>query len=302
MVKLVSVIIPSYGGADFLTRCVDSVLSQTYKQIEVVVVDDNGLDTPMHRKTAEVMQKYANDDRVKYVCHEKNINGSAARNTGVKNAKGEYIALMDDDDIFYPEKIERQVRLMDSLPEKFGATYCACDIYHNGIKVGESCVSKSGDILYECLSNMVQMASTSLLIRKSAYVAIGGFDESFSRHQDWEFRARLAAKYHFLAENFIGFRRILEFRNSLKTPEIYKERREYYLKAMEPLISTLPVRQQKEIYVNHRMEVALMFFKHKKYMAFIKEILCTKQVPACLKFLMNRVLLIFKRGKLRMID
>ena len=209
---------------------------------------------------------------------------------------------MDDDDIFYPEKIERQVRLLDSLPETYGATYCACDIYHNRKKVGETCVTKSGNILYECLSNKVQMASTSLLIRKSAYLSIGGFDESFRRHQDWEFRARFAAKYQFQADNFIGFRRILELRNSLNTPEIYKERREYYLKAMEPLINTLPPQQQKEIYVHHRMEVVLMSFKHKRYKAFIKEILDTKQVPACLKFLMHRILLIIKRGKLKLVD
>ena len=302
MEKLVSVVIPSYGGAEFLVRCIDSVLYQTYQQLEVIVVDDNGMGTPRQLQTAEVMNKYRGDSRVRYICHEKNINGSAARNTGVKNAKGEFIALLDDDDFFYPEKIKRQVELLDSLPDIFAATYCACDIYHNGKKVGETSVSKSGSILYECLSNKVQMASTSLLIRKSAFLAIGGFDESFRRHQDWEFRARLAAKYHFQADNFIGFRRILEFRNSLNTPEIYKERREYYLTKMAPLISKLPLQQQKEIYVHHRMGVALMFFKHKKYKAFINEILNTKHVLACLGFLMNRTLFIFKRGKLRLVD
>lgn len=302
MENLVSVVIPSYGGAEFLERCIDSVLCQTYQPLEVIVVDDNGVGTPDQLKTAEVMKKYESESRVRYVCHEKNINGSAARNTGVKNANGEYIALMDDDDIFYPEKIERQVELLNSLPETYGATYCACDIYHNGVRVGVTSVSKSGNILYECLSNKMQMASTSLLIRKSAYLAIGGFDETFRRHQDWEFRARLAAKYLFQADNFFGFRRILEFRNSLNTPEIYKERREYYLTAMKPLINTLPSQQQTEVYVHHRMEVALMFFKHKKYKAFIREVLGTKHIWACLIFMMSRVFLIFKRGKLRMID
>ena len=299
---MVSAVIPSYGGAAFLERCVDSVLNQTYQHIEVIVVDDNGLGTPAQLLTASVMEKYGRDSRVRYVCHEKNINGSAARNTGVKNSKGEFIALIDDDDVLYPEKIKRQVELLDSLPESFGATYCACDIFHDGKKVGETSVSQSGSILYECLSNKVQMASTSLLIRKSAYLAIGGFDESFRRHQDWEFRARLAAQYLIQADNFIGFSRSLMFRNSLNTPEIFKDRREFFLLKMEPLINTFPIKQQNKIIVYHKMDVALMFFKHKQYKAFIREIWSTKHVFECLLFLKNRLLIIIKRGKLKLVD
>ena len=93
MIKnLVSVIIPTYGGAEYLSRCVDSVLAQTYANIEIIVVDDNGLNTPKQKETASVMSKYSSLKNVKYVCHEVNINGSAARNTGVKNSDGEYIA------------------------------------------------------------------------------------------------------------------------------------------------------------------------------------------------------------------
>lgn len=302
MNKKVSVIIPTYGGPDFLERCINSVLTQTYNNIEVVVVDDNGLGTEQQLRTEEVMKVYADDARVKYVCHQNNINGSAARNTGVKNADGEFIALLDDDDIFYPEKIKRQVELLDSLPDIFAATYCSCEIYNNGIKTGETSASKSGNLLYECLSNRVQMASTSLLIRKSAFLAIGGFDESFRRHQDWEFRARLAAQYNIQADDFIGFRRILVFRNSLNTAEIYKERREHFLKVMEPLINTLPCEQRKEIYVHHRMEIALMFLKRKQYVNFVKEILSTKQFWECFKFLLKRFVLILKRGKLQVLN
>lgn len=300
MNKRVSVIIPTYGGPDFLERCVNSILTQTYYNIEVVVVDDNGLCTEQQLKTAEVMKKYADDGRVKYVCHDVNINGSAARNTGVKNSTGDYIALMDDDDIFYPEKIERQVRLMETLPEDYAVTYCACDIYYRDKKVGESKAEKSGKLLYECLTHQIQIASTSMLIRKSAYLSIGGFDESFRRHQDWEFIARIAAKYSIRADNFIGFRRYLEFRNKLGTPEIYKERRLYYLKKMAPLIKTLSSKQQKEVVVGNRMEVALMFLKHKRYIDFIKEY---KEIAPGLmgvKWIIKRLGRILGRGKLRM--
>lgn len=300
MNKRVSVIIPTYGGPDFLERCINSVLAQTYNNIEAVVVDDNGLGTEQQLRTEKVMRQYADDGRVKYVCHDVNINGSAARNTGVKNSTGDYIALMDDDDIFYPEKIERQVRLMETLPEDYAVTYCACDIYYRDKKVGESKAEKSGKLLYECLTHQIQIASTSMLIRKSAYLSIGGFDESFRRHQDWEFIARIAAKYSIRADNFIGFRRYLEFRNKLGTPEIYKERRLYYLKKMAPLIETLSSKQQKEVVVGNRMEVALMFLKHKRYIDFIKEY---KEIAPGLmgvKWIIKRLGRILGRGKLRM--
>ncbi len=271
MCKKVSVVIPTYGGAEFLVRCIDSVLSQTYKEIEIIVVDDNGVGTNKQVDTAEVIKKYSEDSRVKYICHEVNKNGSAARNTGVMASSGEYIALMDDDDVFYPEKLERQVNLLDSLADDYAVVYCACDIYYNGAKIGESRADKSGSLLFECLSHKIQIASTSMLIRKSAYQSIGGFDESFKRHQDWEFIARLASKYLIKADNFLGFKRILELRNNLNTPEIYQDRRLYYLKKMEPLILSLPPRQQEEVLVQNKIDVVIMYVKHKRYKDFLKE-------------------------------
>ena len=302
MNKRVSVIIPTYGGPDFLERCVNSVLTQTYNNIEVIVVDDNGLGTAQQLRTEEVMKQYVDDSRVKYVCHQQNINGSAARNTGVRNSSGEYIALMDDDDIFYPEKIERQAKLMDSLSEEYAVTYCACDIYYRDKKVGESKAEKSGKLLYECLTHQIQIASTSMLIRKSAYLSIGGFDESFRRHQDWEFIARMASKYALKADNFIGFRRYLELRNKLGTPEVYKERRMYYLEKMAPLIESLTLKQQKEIIVGNKMEVAFMFLKQKRYKDFLKEY--REIAPGCLGaiWIIKRIVHILGRGKLRLVN
>ena len=301
MKELVSVIIPSYGGAEFLTRCVDSVLSQTYKQIEVIVVDDNGLGTTTQVKTAAVMNKYANDGRVKYVCHEVNKNGSAARNTGVRVSTGNYIALMDDDDVFYPEKIERQVKMMESLSDDYAVTYCACDIYYKGNKIGESTADKSGGLLYECLSHKIQIASSSMLIRKTAYITLGGFDESFRRHQDWEFIARLASRYLIQADNFIGFRRILELRNNLNTPEIYKERRLFYLEKMQPYIQILPLKQQKDVIVQNRIDIALMYLKCKRYSDFIKEYRDFSPGWYGITCLFSRLNNIIKRGRLRVI-
>ena len=90
MVKgLVSIIIPTYKGSDNIKRAVESALSQTYEQVEVYVVDDNGSGSKEQIETENELKCYEGDDRVHYIAHERNINGSAARNTGIKASKGE---------------------------------------------------------------------------------------------------------------------------------------------------------------------------------------------------------------------
>ena len=96
----VSIIIPTYGGSESLLKSVDSVLLQDYSEFEIIVVDDNDPDTDARKKTELLMGKYTNDPRVKYIKHERNKNGSAARNTGFIESEGEYICLLDDDDFF----------------------------------------------------------------------------------------------------------------------------------------------------------------------------------------------------------
>ena len=96
--ELVSVIIPTYKRSEMLPRAVESALNQTYSNIEVVVVDDNDPESTWRKDTSERMLQFKNDNRVKYICHEKNSNGSVARNTGIKNSAGSIIAFLDDDD------------------------------------------------------------------------------------------------------------------------------------------------------------------------------------------------------------
>ena len=110
MNPLVSVIIPTHGDGHTLQRAVESVLKQTYNNIEIVVVDDNGIDSENHLLTESIMHKYKDNSKIKYVVHQKNLNGAVARNTGEKNSKGLYIALLDDDDVFFEKKIEVQLK------------------------------------------------------------------------------------------------------------------------------------------------------------------------------------------------
>ena len=121
--QLVSVIIPTYRGADKICRAVDSVLSQTYTDIEVIVVDDNGKGSDAQKLTEQAMLRYKDDSRVKYIAHPVNKNGSAARNTGIAASKGSLIAFLDDDDVFLPQKTAVQVELFNGLSDEYGLVY-----------------------------------------------------------------------------------------------------------------------------------------------------------------------------------
>lgn len=122
--KLVTVIIPTYSRPKFLPRAIESVLSQTYPEIEIIVVDDNGEGTENQKYTEELIRNYIDNKQVVYLKHDKNKNGSAARNTGFKYSHGDYIAFLDDDDQFLPTKIEKQVEKLEHSSANVGACYC----------------------------------------------------------------------------------------------------------------------------------------------------------------------------------
>lgn len=178
---LISIVIPTYKNQGQLQESVESALNQTYPYVEVLVIDDNDPSTEGRIRTEEIMCRYQSDPRVNYIKHTKNKNGAAARNTGIRAAKGDFIAFLDDDDTFLPEKIEKQVAYLSNHPE-YDAVYCQVII--NG-KVSKM-IPYEGNALVEVLSERTRMFTSSLMFRRSAIEAIGGFDEHFRRHQDYE--------------------------------------------------------------------------------------------------------------------
>lgn len=106
---LVSIITPTYNCGRFIAETIRSVQAQTYTHWEMIIVDDCSTDN-----TKEVVDQFAHDDRIKYHCLERNSGASVARNTALKLAKGRWIAFLDSDDIWLPEKLERQISFMSS--------------------------------------------------------------------------------------------------------------------------------------------------------------------------------------------
>jgi glycosyltransferase involved in cell wall biosynthesis len=246
---LVSVIIPTFSRPANLCRAIDSVLAQTYKPIEIIVVDDNGIGSPQQKETMTLLSGYINSKQLKYICHETNKNGSAARNTGVMASKGEIIALMDDDDVFVPAKIEKQVCTLlkkNKFDEGYQGCYCNSELrMHNG-KVYITENRLEGNLTQELLLEEVRFNSTAIILFKKAYSALGGFDERYFRHQDWEFCLRFFQIYKMaLAKEPL----IIKY----QTPNVFTrnpsraiEYKEFFLSNFQDTISNC--KKTKEIY------------------------------------------------------
>jgi glycosyltransferase involved in cell wall biosynthesis len=194
--ELVSVIIPTYSRPVYLKRAINSVLNQTYKNIEVVVVDDNNPETKHRKETENVMLEFLENSKVKYLRHSKNRNGSAARNTGIEGSNGYYIALLDDDDEFLPLKIEKQIEALNKLDNSYGGVYCNYQQLLKDQIIGKYKNVETGNIVESLLlcNNSICGGST-LLLKRSVLVDLKGFDISFLRHQDWELLVRYFRKY-----------------------------------------------------------------------------------------------------------
>lgn len=174
---LVSVVIPTYSRNDMLERAINCIQKQTHQNLDIIVVDDNPPESEFRLSTQKIMQKYATDERIRYIQNPQNLGGAGARNVGIEASKGEYIAFLDDDDECYPQKIEKQLQVfVDSKSDKLALVYC--DVEHIGVNNHVDCVIRKryrGNCLYEAIEDDC-IASTSMwLVKKSILESVGNF-------------------------------------------------------------------------------------------------------------------------------
>lgn len=189
----VSVIIPTYNRAHVLGRSIQSVLNQTYQDFELIVVDDGSSDN-----TEEVVRNF-NDIRIKYIRHDKNRGLSAARNTGIKAARGQYIALNDDDDEWLPHHLEKSVSAFRKASPQIGVVYSG---YLNREGGRETYVSapKTARIETNVHASLLRgnfVGVGTAVMRRECFAKAGLFDECCPSAEDWEFWLRVAKYYHF---------------------------------------------------------------------------------------------------------
>lgn len=194
----VSVVIPTHNRPELLKRALDSVYAQTYTDFEVIVVDDGSAP-----RAYDVLGEYLNRPNFVYLETEKDTGGSATRNVGIRHAKGEYIAFLDDDDEWLPEKLIRLITLLDEAPDSVSLAF-------SGVRA----VNEYGKELYTRLPNYSGIKNmhaqllrkcniwTSALIVRRAYLNNGHhFDEGLKKNQEWDLELRLAKISDFINVN-----------------------------------------------------------------------------------------------------
>jgi len=189
---LISVIIPVYNGEATIKETIASVLNQTFKDFELIVIDDGSTDS-----TLDVLSSIQ-DPRLKVFSYP-NGNQAVSRNRGLSRATGEYISFIDADDLWTPDKLEAQLKALQENPQA-GVAYSWTDLIDeagNFIRGGAKIYWKGESHARMLLNDFVESGSNPL-IRAEAFKEVGKFDESLPPAEDWDMWIRLAARYHYI--------------------------------------------------------------------------------------------------------
>ena len=262
---LVSTIIPTYKRSEKLERAIRSALEQSYRNVEVLVVSDNEPDDEYTAEAQRVVDSF-NDDRVKLITQEHHKNGAAARNAGIKAAKGEYIAFLDDDDYWERRKIELQVELLSSLDESWGAVTCKNKAYVNGNLVAAQTPIKDGWICRGILSRTTHVSTDTILLRHVALDESGYFDENLRRHQEVQMMGMFAHKYKIkLLDLYLVCVDSSANENQPNADKMSIIKKEF-IQAVQPVLDKLPKKDVKYIKTMNQFELGGLYFKtgHKK--------------------------------------
>lgn len=204
MSKNVSVVIPTYNYGRFIVEAIESALRQTLPPYEIIVVDDGSTDD-----TAEVVARFG--ERVRYIRQE-NAGVSAARNRGVAESRGDYIAFLDADDIWEPTKLEKQIAKFAEDPE-IGLVHCGMREFdaETGKTVALHLEGGEGWVADEIAlweRPIVIGPGGTIVVSRSAIETVGGFDTRLKNGEDWEFCFRVASKYKvgFVREPLVDYR------------------------------------------------------------------------------------------------
>lgn len=256
MVK-VSVIIPTYGNPIFLEKAISSVFNQSFKDIELIVVDDNNPDSKARVLTERIIEKFDNSEqKFIYLKHDCNKNAAVARNTGFAVSKGKYISLLDSDDEYYPERIFKCFNKMEQSSENIAGVYTGCEFRKGGKPYHYEKNVQAGNYLVSTLACKFMFGTGSnIFFRKSIINELNGFDEAFQRHQDYEFLVRVFEKYSLEA---IPELLVVKNNENLNVPNVEKmiDIKAQYLTKYDHIIKSLPESDKKYIYQMNNISIA----------------------------------------------
>ncbi len=275
---LVSIIIPTYGRANFLEKTIDSILAQTYKNIEIIIIDDNH-ELKHHKETLSIVKKYMLiNNNIKYIFDNENCGGALARNKGILASTGEIITFLDDDDLYLKDKVEKQLNHI----LEFNLDVSICDMYFlqkNKFLDKRNCYARVNDVTEFLLDG--NSYTPMIMCRKSIIEKVNYFTNS-PRYQDhiltlkfFEVNAkikRLPQKL-FIHNNHDGHRITL----SEKSAQGYLERQNQELKLLNRLSDTNKKKYLfKTALVESKITRSTSYFK--ALSKLIKLLLCVRNI------------------------
>ena len=231
--ELLTIIIPTYQGADSLPVALESICRQSYKKIEVIVSDDNGPGTPGQLETAKIIEHYQSKLDLVYLINE-HVNGSHARNEGLKRAKGAYVSFLDDDDFYLPHYAER---LAEAFVKNADADLLFFDVLVLTKEGSGRIVSNEAISARDLLFMKKEIGSGSnICFRKKIFDESGGFEEKYFRLQDIEFIVKKlnryrslwindleVVKYYNTTDNYLNYQKSLEHYKFLRDDCVSQE-------------------------------------------------------------------------------
>lgn len=192
--KLISINITTFNRSTLIRRCLDSILNQTYKNIEVNIADDCSTDN-----TEEVIKEYMEkDSRIYYYKHEKNQGNAYARNTALKNTNGYYVAFMDDDDEWIDKKkLEKQYEIFENSDERLGIICSNPRIYTSKSEFKDKIIQKPKNLKEAILKGNSMIYNSTCFTKKSIMEEVGGFDLRVKKGVDSDFFRFMIVKLNY---------------------------------------------------------------------------------------------------------
>ena len=264
MNPLISIVIPTFNREHLILDAIETCVLQTYRPLEIVVVDDGSTD-----RTVGFVQNWSNGSSHKDVTlkiiKQENKGGNVARNNGIKNATGEFIAFLDSDDIWNITKLEKQYEFIIQA-NTIGGVYCGLrqvEVESGKVISDNKRNYTEGFILSHLLIKDVTAPTSAFLIRKKVFDEVGGFDKTLQARQDWDMWIRLAVKYEIRAvhENLMDLR---HHKGTRTASDPHKEINAYIKirQKYQYLLDKQPINIQKEAKANFYKRLGRVHFHH----------------------------------------
>ena len=287
---LVSVVMPTYKRSDMLIRAIDSVFAQSYKNIELILVNDND---PNDFFTAELKKRikdYREDDRFHFIIQDKHVNGAVARNVGIKKAKGEYIAFLDDDDWWENNKIEEQLNVLKKLDLSWGGVACKFTLFDKDRKIiGRSKKYRDGYIYKDILYLLSDVATGTLLLRREQLDTTRWFDENLLRHQDIQFLVDFTSKYKLKeVDQYLHCVDVSDVQNRPDSKSLLNYKKSFFI-SINPIMDTLSETEKKCVYAMHKFELGYVNIKNGNYLQGIKYCMAIFSCPKAFCLAMKKI-------------